>query len=322
MKSYRLLLMLCLMIGTGLSNNLCGMQPTRVDTLVSDPSSINTRLLKRIKNFLDSPSQARSGRYQRSDSLASRVHRLTFNYEKACDELREIKDQPGFVIHRLVALGYRSALELLFAEKLVSEAEFAVLLNTPLIMHSLLPTALLAARVAQSGGGICPIHLAAYGGDESLVRMLLEHGVRHDVGDAHGRSALYYAVDQGHAKIVTLLVDRGADVKQIITLHRVRGFSGRKGTLLFVAAADDNIPLMEQLVQAGVEIDYANERGENALHYAALHNAFSAVRWLKRRGISLEKVSEVVRLTRQAHFERLTALLEPGPTFRAASHLT
>jgi len=54
------------------------------------------------------------------------------------------------------------------------------------------------------------LHLAAQGGDEGMVRLLLDYGAGVNCQDSRGRSPLHFAVEGGHEAVVRLLLMRGA----------------------------------------------------------------------------------------------------------------
>jgi ankyrin repeat protein len=59
-----------------------------------------------------------------------------------------------------------------------------------------------------------PLYLAARGGHEGVVRLLLERGAEIDArnpGSAAGRTALVGAAEKGHEGVVRALLERGAD---------------------------------------------------------------------------------------------------------------
>jgi ankyrin repeat protein len=57
-----------------------------------------------------------------------------------------------------------------------------------------------------------PLHRAAEHGHDSAVLHLLNAGAHVNLLDSRGRTALHYAVAGNHAKIVGLLIERGADL--------------------------------------------------------------------------------------------------------------
>ena len=64
-----------------------------------------------------------------------------------------------------------------------------------------------------------PINLAAEGGHEEVLKLLIKRGARIDHPEGEGYTALIWAVSRGHESIVKLLLDAGAD-------PRFKGFDG------------------------------------------------------------------------------------------------
>ena len=62
--------------------------------------------------------------------------------------------------------------------------------------------------------GHTPLLIAAWGGHEAVVKLLIERDdVWADVKDDEGRTPLSRAVEDGHEAVVKLLVDKSADLK-------------------------------------------------------------------------------------------------------------
>ena len=63
------------------------------------------------------------------------------------------------------------------------------------------------------GTGMCPLHLAAMQGDVALLQTLLPFADEDDLDatDGQGRTALLLATLEGHAEVVRLLLESGAD---------------------------------------------------------------------------------------------------------------
>ena len=64
---------------------------------------------------------------------------------------------------------------------------------------------------AQDVAGYTPLHHAAVGGMDSLVRILLESKVLVNTINREGRTPLHYAAAYGHAVVAGMLLDAGAD---------------------------------------------------------------------------------------------------------------
>jgi hypothetical protein len=60
--------------------------------------------------------------------------------------------------------------------------------------------------------GDTALHSAARGGNEAVVRLLVDRGADVNAKDKYGQTALYSAACGGNEAVVRLLVDRGADV--------------------------------------------------------------------------------------------------------------
>ena len=64
--------------------------------------------------------------------------------------------------------------------------------------------------------GNTPLHLAARGGHEEIVKVLLDQpSVEVDAKDNSGKTALHFACSEGHRKVCQILLNFGADVKAI-----------------------------------------------------------------------------------------------------------
>ena len=66
------------------------------------------------------------------------------------------------------------------------------------------------APPAQAFHGATALHAAAYHGHGGVAAALLEARAQPDLLNAHGRRAVEYALDQGHATVFELLLDRRA----------------------------------------------------------------------------------------------------------------
>uniref|UniRef100_A0A0D9UXB4 Uncharacterized protein n=1 Tax=Leersia perrieri TaxID=77586 RepID=A0A0D9UXB4_9ORYZ len=107
-------------------------------------------------------------------------------------------------------------------------------------------------------GGETPLHWAAYNGDSELARLLLVRGA--DVGAANARgTALHVATAQGHAAVVGVLLDHGADPNKIancVFTPLVSSLLGR------------SLECMKLLIQAGANVNGAGFNGATPLMLA------------------------------------------------------
>jgi ankyrin repeat protein len=95
--------------------------------------------------------------------------------------------------------------------------------------------------------------LAAKHGEIAKVRKLLEEGVNVDAVDSRFHAtALMWAAHEGHADIVQLLLDNGADIDARQELGR---------TALWYSAQQDRLGAARLLVAAGADIGLAANDG-------------------------------------------------------------
>src|SRR5687768_3158226 len=66
---------------------------------------------------------------------------------------------------------------------------------------------------------------AAREGDVARVRKALDAGAPVDAGNRYQATALMFASDRGHADVVRLLIERGADVNKQDTFYRMRAIN-------------------------------------------------------------------------------------------------
>jgi ankyrin repeat protein len=99
---------------------------------------------------------------------------------------------------------------------------------------------------------------ASRAGDLARVRELLDRGTdpNTDPGMPHGFSPLMLAAWKGHADVVALLIERGADV------HRA---DGDGFTAITLAAKGRSWTIVELLAAAGADPTHADASGVSAL---------------------------------------------------------
>ena len=120
--------------------------------------------------------------------------------------------------------------------------------------------------------GVHSIHHAAYHGNPSLVQdwingkyclSPLTCTVDLDEKDVNQKTPLFYAAYNGHADVVRLLIDQGANV------NSSKGFGGM--TVLMAAVSKGHAKSCELLIDAGVDIHAVDDNEETALMTAELY---------------------------------------------------
>lgn len=103
-----------------------------------------------------------------------------------------------------------------------------------------------------------PLHLAARGGNETLVRSLLLAGARTDDRDAHKRTALHIASEAGHAPVVSALLTNGANCDALNT---------DGDNALHVAVREGHLAVVRVLLtESPIDAEAVNVKGRNPLH--------------------------------------------------------
>lgn len=173
-------------------------------------------------------------------------------------------------------------------------------------------------QLSGTGDVTCPdrddwtlLHVAARAGHVDLVTLLLERGADIEARGDVGRTPLYEAAKYGQAEIVRFLVERGANVDAASD----QGF-----TPMMVGAERGHLGILEYLLDRGASIGAVNEVGKTALHQYVDHTQAdddAIPRFLVQRGVPLE-VHDVVGATalysaaQRGRARIAAALLEAG----------
>ena len=126
-----------------------------------------------------------------------------------------------------------------------------------------------------------PLLLTAKSGynDVSLYVYLIDHGA--DVGkkDGHERTALHYASESGHLKVVELLLNKGVEIDVEDEDHF---------TPLMLAAEKGHNDISLHLINHNANISKKNDRKRTALHYASENGDLNVVKALLTKDAEID----------------------------------
>jgi ankyrin repeat protein len=154
---------------------------------------------------------------------------------------------------------------------------------------------------ARGGGEVTPMHVAASAGHADVLSLLLERGADVDVRNDSGITPLYRASRSGNLEAVQVLLDRRADIN-------ARGNEGQ--TPLSGALFEGRFEFARVLIKRGAKINFHNtSTGNTPLHLAARKASIQAVRLLLEHGADVnardKKGRSPSQLTRQQEIVEL-----------------
>lgn len=135
---------------------------------------------------------------------------------------------------------------------------------------------------------ISSLCLASFFKLKEIVMMLLEDGQNMEAKNEYNWTALHMATERGHAVIVQLLIDKGANVNAVTKMPGKRD-SG--ATALHWAARNGYEKVLEILLENSAEINLQTEIGETPLYWASDNGQVGAVALLLDKGANLEAKS-------------------------------
>jgi ankyrin repeat protein len=121
-----------------------------------------------------------------------------------------------------------------------------------------------------------PIRLAALNNHSKVLKHFLDKTKeKTDAKDEAGRTALYWASDMGHDKVVEMLLERGADINAL---------GGYYGNALQAASAGGNDKVVQMLLDKGADINAHGGHYGNALQAASAGGHYKVLQALLDRG--------------------------------------
>lgn len=129
-----------------------------------------------------------------------------------------------------------------------------------------------------------PLHHAAAGGHEAIVRHLLENGAQKDPRDVRGGTPMHNAAAKGHNGVIDLLYDAGAAVDARSDF----------GTPLIQAAFWGHADVVKLLLNLGPEAETVDDYGRTPLFYAVHGGHQTIVELLLENGAQVNTVTRDV----------------------------
>uniref|UniRef100_A0A8D1V860 Chromo domain-containing protein n=1 Tax=Sus scrofa TaxID=9823 RepID=A0A8D1V860_PIG len=154
--------------------------------------------------------------------------------------------------------------------------------------------------------GMTLVMLAAAGGQDDLLRLLLRKGAKVNGRQKNGTTALIHAAEKNFLTTVAILLEAGAFVN-------VQQSNGE--TALMKACKRGNSDIVRLVIERGADCNVLSKHQNSALHFAKQSNNVLVYDLLRSH---LETLSRVAEETIKDYFEARLALLEP--VFPIACH--
>ncbi|XP_068936151.1 M-phase phosphoprotein 8 isoform X2 [Petaurus breviceps papuanus] len=158
----------------------------------------------------------------------------------------------------------------------------------------------------EDSSGMTLVMLAAAGGQDDLLRLLIKKGAKVNGRQKNGTTALIHAAEKNFLTTVAILLEAGAFVN-------VQQSNGE--TALMKACKRGNSDIVRLVIECGADCNILSKHQNSALHFAKQCNNVLVYDLLKSH---LETLSRVAEETIRDYFEARLALLEP--VFPIACH--
>uniref|UniRef100_A0A8C8SA78 M-phase phosphoprotein 8 n=1 Tax=Pelusios castaneus TaxID=367368 RepID=A0A8C8SA78_9SAUR len=158
----------------------------------------------------------------------------------------------------------------------------------------------------EDSSGMTLVMLAAAGGHDDLLRLLIRKGAKVNCRQKNGTTALIHAAEKNFLTTVAILLEAGAYLN-------VQQSNGE--TALMKACKRGNSDIVRLMIESGADCNILSKHQNSALHFAKQCNNVLVYDLLKSH---LETLSRVAEDAIRDYFEARLALLEPA--FPIACH--
>jgi len=161
---------------------------------------------------------------------------------------------------------------------------------------------------AADENGRTALHITAAKGHAKLVSLLLARGARTDIVDKDGDTPLHDAARNGNIEVIIQLLDKGANMDAV-------NKNGR--TALHFTVAKGHAELVCLLLARGARTDIVDKEGDTPLHDATQNGHIDVINHLLDKGASMEAVNKnghsALHLAAiKGHSESVSILLAKG----------
>jgi len=132
----------------------------------------------------------------------------------------------------------------------------------------------------QDNNGDTPLHVAADQGSGELVSRLLDSGVKLDIKNYKGVTALHFAAHLGHAHVIKTLAEKSPPLVDIP--------DDEGQTAVHDAAQEGHVNVIKVFAEYGINLDIADQAGRTPIYMATLNGQVEVIRELAKHHVLLD----------------------------------
>ena len=161
---------------------------------------------------------------------------------------------------------------------------------------------------AKDNNGNTPLHMATTQGHAEIISILLQAKADVNAKNNEGVTPLQFATQENHAEVISVLVKMGANVNAT---------NNNGGIPLHTAAVIGNAEVISVLVQAGADVHKRTNKGRTPLHFAAYSGHAKVISILVKAGADVnakdnEGKTPLDWVTEEKHLDAIRELEKAG----------